>query len=503
MGGEQRRLESNAQRELRFEGRTAASASVMVAGEDERFTAGDEGDFYFGERRLDEYLRDSGQGWVVRLKALLGELNYEQLSCRYQAKGRRAIHPRVMLGLIVYGMINGQWSLRGLERLTRVDLGAMWLSGRLQPDHSTIGKFIQLHQQVLSEQFFCELVKLLVAKLHLSVGTVAVDGTVMEAVASRYTVLKAEALREGELSEQAAAAMAERRSGRELLGRDAGATRIAPGEPEAVVQPTKQGALRPSYKPSAMMHELGVVVAQDVHPSSETAVAMELVGQHVAAFGVNPGRLLGDASYCTIGLLAEMAEREIDVLFPSGRANGAADWEKRSRQGKFVKSDFSYDPEHDRYRCPGGQELLPKDMGRNPRGGHYTRYRASGCGECRLRMQCTNSSSGRTLKRYEGDELKDVMATVLGQPAARRQWRRRSAIIEPLFGHLRERQRLTRFHRRGLKAVRVEFALHCIAFNLRKAAHRLDALLLLFIRFPDRSWQLTALASITFLPPAL
>ncbi len=31
-------------------------------------------------------------------------------------------------------------------------------------------------------------------------------------------------------------------------------------------------------------------------------------------------------------------------------------------------------------------------------------------------------------------------------------------------------QRLTRFHRRGLAKVKLEFALHCAAYNLRKVA---------------------------------
>jgi hypothetical protein len=35
-------------------------------------------------------------------------------------------------------------SLHDLERLELMNFGGMWMSGRLQPDHSTIGKFIQL-----------------------------------------------------------------------------------------------------------------------------------------------------------------------------------------------------------------------------------------------------------------------------------------------------------------------------------------------------------------------
>ena len=51
------------------------------------------------------------------------------------------------------------------------------------------------------------------------------------------------------------------------------------------------------------------------------------------------------------------------------------------------------------------------------------------------------------------------MAQVLSQPAARANYQRRRAIVEPCFADLRERQGLKPFHRRGLAAVRAEFAL--------------------------------------------
>jgi hypothetical protein len=79
-----------------------------------------------------------------------------------------------------------------------------------------------------------------------------------------------------------------------------------------------------------------------------------------------------------------------------------------------------------------------------------------------------------------------AMAQVLSQPAARAKYHRQ-ALVEPCFAELRERQGLKRFHRRGLAAGRVEFALHCIAFNLKKAVHgRLLVLITLWFRFPVR-----------------
>jgi hypothetical protein len=155
-------LESNAQLGFGF-AQPASTGEVEQAPREEHFLSGAEGDFFVGAQGLAEYLDAHQQGWVVKLKVLVSELDYSPFYGRYKDDGgRRPIHPRVMLGLIVYGITQGKWSLRELERLARMDLGAMWMSGRVQPDHSTIGKFIQLHAELLSEQFFTTLVKQLV-----------------------------------------------------------------------------------------------------------------------------------------------------------------------------------------------------------------------------------------------------------------------------------------------------------------------------------------------------
>ena len=90
------------------------------------------------------------------------------------------------------------------------------------------------------------------------------------------------------------------------------------------------------------------------------------------------------------------------------------------------------------------------------------------------------------------------MAQMLTQPAARAKYRCRAAIVEPFFAELRERQGLKRFHRRGLKSVRVEFALHCIAFNLKKAVASLLASFshkLCWLLQPDKMLQIVSAVS--------
>lgn len=479
---------------------------------DERFVPDDPRGLRVGEERLEEYLRGVGLGWVVRLRELLDQLDYGLLTRSYEVRGRKAIHPRVMLGLIVYGMLMRQWSLRDLELLARRDTGAWWICGGRQPDHSTIGKFIQLHAGALSGEFFIALVRFLVGRLRLPAGTVAGDGTVIEAAAGHYQRLKLEAAQlaadqarevsaaepdNRALSDQAGRAQAvleaikQRHTSQQAHGRAPGegeGVRVVVGEPEAVVQPGKDGRLHPAYKPSVLVHEAGLIVGQHIHPTSETAALAPMLEQHRAIFDAPPQRVLLDAGYAAIAVFEWMVAEGIDLLCPTGKATTEENWEKTDQGGRFAKGAFRYEAVSDEYRCPAGRTLQYVDSGENPRGGRYRRYRGRACAGCELRSRCTTDRHGRTVKRYDGEEVKEAMVAVLAQPRARAKYRRRSVLAEPAFAELRERQGLKRFRRRGLTGVQVEFALHCIAFDLKKAVGQRRNILigLLFWRVGSR-----------------
>lgn len=59
---------------------------------------------------------------------------------------------------------------------------------------------------------------------------------------------------------------------------------------------------------------------------------------------------------------------------------------------------------------------------------------------------------------------------VLKDSRAQEKYRKRKSMVEPAFAEIKERQGLKRFHRRGLLKVRLEFALHCVAFNIKRAS---------------------------------
>jgi len=88
-----------------------------------------------------------------------------------------------------------------------------------------------------------------------------------------------------------------------------------------------------------------------------------------------------------------------------------------------------------------------------------------------LKDQCTQSKKGRQIKRYVGDARKEVLQAHMMDETVRKRYQKRQAMVEPVFSVLKLRQGLTRFRRMGLKAVRCEFALHVMAYNMSRG-HR-------------------------------
>ncbi len=450
-----------------------------AAGDDTRFVDESPHPIFLAHERLDIYLQVNGLGWVIRLRQELEELDLSLLTQAYSSEGRKAIHPRVMLGLIIFGMLKRQWSLRELQELARRDLAAWWICGGLQPDHSTIGKFIQLHAEVLSEAFFTDLVRQVVTKLRLKPATIGGDGTIIEAAGAKLRRLKLEAAKEaaaqagGDAEDNARAveALATRMEEDRERGRSDGKVSLCTTEPTAVVQPCKDGRVRAAYKPSIWVHAAGFIIGQYVHPCSEPAAIEPLLDQHRQVFEQDPPSLLLDAGYNGIETIGRLLSANIDALIPGGKVLDG-NWEKPSAKASFAKIGFRYNEAADLYHCPEGKTLRPAERGK-ARGSRpaFRVYRSQDCQVCAVRAQCTKSRRGRTIHRYEGEELREAMAQVLAQPRARAKYRQRGLIVEPPFAELKHRQGLMRFHRRGQRGVRVEFALHCIAFNLKKALH--------------------------------
>jgi transposase len=104
----------------------------------------------------------------------------------YRADGRArpAFDPAMMVALILYAYARGTRSSRAIERACIEDIAFRVIAAQRKPDHATIARFVERHQDALAELFGGVLE--LCAEAGLArVGVVAVDGTKVHANASR------------------------------------------------------------------------------------------------------------------------------------------------------------------------------------------------------------------------------------------------------------------------------------------------------------------------------
>lgn len=502
-------------------------AAVTTAPTRVLFEHGNREALFVGSRPLKQYLKDARLGWVLRLGELMDELDWTGFEKAYEPGGRPPLHPRRVLGLMMYAAVLQQSSLRQTETLALRDVGAWWLTGGLTPDHTTIARFIGRHEALLTEEFFVQITSRIAKHLGVAASDLAIDGTVKLAVASSASALKREGLERKRSEAKDAAAIAsataaeavgtteaapaaqraeaaqarveqldqahtvlvEREEARRAAGKSADDVQVSPTEPEALMQPLKQSNdFGLAYKPVVGAHPSGLIVAQNLSAGSETEHVEELVAQHERVLGQAPARVLADAGFNAINLLKFFVAHAIDVLIPSGR-NGKP---RAGRLGLFAKSAFNYVEEEDRVRCPAGEKMSPGPQEKDRHGNTYRSFRTPACGACPLREQCTKAKSkARIYKRYDGDDLKDVMNEVLSQPAARAAYNRRSTMVEPVFARL-DAAGFTRFRRKGKLRATTEFALKCTAHNIALFLGRWRAAVVIFcaIRLRDGSWCL-------------
>jgi len=108
--------------------------------------------------------------------------------------------------VLVYGYATGLFSSRQIERATYTDVAVRFLSGDTHPDHDTLCAFRRGNGPLLKNSFV-EVLKLAREMKVLKVGRIAVDGTKIQASASKHAAVSYK--RAGEKIEELEADVAE------------------------------------------------------------------------------------------------------------------------------------------------------------------------------------------------------------------------------------------------------------------------------------------------------
>jgi transposase len=113
------------------------------------------------------------------------------MSGSYRGSGSASYHPRLLLGLLVYGYATGVFSSRKLERASYDSVAFRFIAANEHPDHDTIAAFRRRFLREI-EALFVEVLTLAGEMGMLKMGTVALDGTKIHANASRHSALSYE-----------------------------------------------------------------------------------------------------------------------------------------------------------------------------------------------------------------------------------------------------------------------------------------------------------------------
>src|SRR3954454_15969047 len=174
----------------------------------QRFVACDREQSFLMPPDVREWLPENHLAWFVI--SAVAEMNLDAFYAVYRIDGRSRppYDPAMMVALLLYAYARGIRSSRIIERACEQDVAFRVIAAQQRPDHATIARFLERHQDAISA-LFGEVLTLCARSGLAKVGVIAVDGTKVHANASRNENLDYEQLAREILEEAKAVDAAE------------------------------------------------------------------------------------------------------------------------------------------------------------------------------------------------------------------------------------------------------------------------------------------------------
>jgi transposase len=303
------------------------------------------------------------------LDGVLGELDWVAWEAHYHGfRGQPPIHPRLLAGAILYGLMRKVRSSRDLEEATSNRLDFIWLLEGRTVDHSTFAGFRTRFAGEL-KALNREIAKAICQRGRRALLSLVLDGTRMRANSDRHGARTAQALErligrctdalneklrrlaqtddrlaqrddadapppedaqalETEIDRltaqlekyQTALQVARERDRKKQAHEKGPAVRVPVTDPDASLLPNKEGGYAPNYTPTvAVDQETGAILAAEVVDGSDEAAALAgAVEACQETLGKKPARVLADQTFATGDNLASLAQDGIAAAMPTG-----------------------------------------------------------------------------------------------------------------------------------------------------------------------------------------
>jgi len=437
-------------------------------------------------------------------------------------RGTRSYHPRMMVALLVYGYCLGIVSSRRLERATYEDVTFRLLCADQHPDHTRISEFRRENLEALSG-LFLQVLRLCQEAGLVKLGRVALDGTKLQANASKHKAMSYKRMQRSaaelkaeiaELMKQAEEAdrSEDQRFGvgqrgdelpEELQRRESRLAKITEAMAKLEAEAAAAKARERAAEARKAVEEASQATPEQRETAERKAERAEEKAEKAAAKAKEKAAAAGEPE-------PELERRPGDV--PSHQVQATAEGDPAAKAqrnftdpesrimkagGGFVQGyncQAAVDEPHQiivahlaTNQAPDVEHLPPMlsqveaNCGAVPDelladAGYWSEANAQAC---KAKGVDAYLATGRSKHAASADgeapppssaegKAKEEMSKKLKTPEGRAAYARRKAIVEPVFGQTKEARGLRRLLLRGLNKVRAEWTLICMGHNLLK-----------------------------------
>ena len=401
------------------------------------------------------------------------QLDLSAILSRYdEDRGYPPYHPTMMVALLLYGYSRGVYSSRRLAQACEERVDFMAVTALNRPNFRTLAEFRRRHLGALGE-LFVQVLKLCRSAGLVKLGHVALDGTKIQANASKHKAMSYRRMREAEakLAAEVAAWFARAAAADAEEDRAHGPDRRGDEMPAWVVN--KQARLERLRAAKATLE------AEAKAPPPED--------------GAEPGPSTGMMN-------SGRPQRAPDGGPPDKAQRNFTDPDSRLQpaKGSFIQG-YNAQAAVDGARqiivaqhltarpadCPALEPLvgaIRRNLGCNPR---ELSADAGYCSEANLKVLARrriaayiatgrdrhHQAPGRGARTVTPGSRVAAMRTKLKQGGRRSRYRLRKQIVEPVFGQIKAARGFRQFLLRGFDKVKHEWAMLCTVHNLLKLAN--------------------------------
>jgi len=430
------------------------------------------------------------EGHLARfLVDVVSALDLRAIYSSYEEKdgrGQSAYAPEMMLRVLLYGYATGVYSSRKIEARTYEDVAFRYLSADQHPDHDTFAEFRKRHLEALAELFTQAL--LLCEKAGLvKLGHVSIDGSKIKANASKHKAMSYARMGETEARLKAEIEALLKQAEDVDVAEDAQYGKGRRGDELPAELARRESRLKKIAAAKAELEQEAREKAEQQQSEAEARLAKRREEEQRTGKkkrGREPRVPDPDQAQPEATAQRNFTDPQSRIM-PDGANKGSflqgynAQAAVDSTAQVIVAADVTQETVDNHQLLPMLKQV-EQNLGRQPQAasadtGYWSEDNVIDESVAGIDLHI---ATGRD-KHEEGVAMasgpppdgataKEAMRHKLRTEAGRAVYKMRKAIVEPVFGQIKEQRGFRRFSLRGLNQVRCEWRLVCAVSNLRK-----------------------------------